>query len=264
MAISGLGLKITAPIVLISALAIALTAFLNLGKFQKTFTELEQSRLRFVVNDLRANLETGLALGLPLKGLANAQAVIDFEAKKDPAILSITVYDETGAVVFHTGQPLKETNVPKTWGWDTQEKRHWQLNEPGALVIGTALSSIIGAQSGGLALRYSRHAYDGVVQSVSGSLVMASFLAVCITALTAIFGINLLVTRTKEKMRHIENALEQTATGEQTGENPRHIHPGNRLIDGVILSSQQAMHDLTLSQDALRTSLNNEPRAPTE
>jgi hypothetical protein len=265
MAISGLGLKITTPIVLISGLAIALTAFLNLGKFQRTFTELEQSRLQFVVNDLRTNLETGLALGLPIKSLANAQAVIEFEAKKDPAILSISVYDETGTVVFHTGQTLVTATVPTTWkpAANGKGERHWQLNEPGALVVGTALSGIIGAQSGGLALRYSRQSYDNVVRSVSNALTFASILGVCTTALIAIFGINLLVGRTKNKLSRIENALDRAAQTPGTAD--KQTDPEMRtLVNNVIISSQKAMQDLTASQEKLRNTLRDASQVETK
>ena len=65
------------PIAIISAMAIGLTAFLNIGKFDRTLNDLEKSRLQMIVGDIKANLATGLNLGLPLKSLENAQALIE-------------------------------------------------------------------------------------------------------------------------------------------------------------------------------------------
>ena len=69
------------PIAIISAMAIGLTAFLNIGKFDRTLNDLEKSRLQMIVGDIKANLATGLNLGLPLKSLENAQALIDADRK---------------------------------------------------------------------------------------------------------------------------------------------------------------------------------------
>jgi hypothetical protein len=255
--------------VLISALAIGLTAFLNLGKFERTFSELESSRVRFAVSDLRANLETGLSLGLPLKSLANAQAMIEFETQKDPDIISISVYDETGATVFHTGQALGSETVPESWRLAANAKndRNWQLTESGSLVVGTALSSIIGSQAGGLALRYSRRAHDGMVDSVANTLKLASIVAVGAAASIAIFGINLLLARTNRKLKRIESFLEREhSEGLEAGD--RKSDPEtSALVDGVIDASRAAIQDLEDLEDPasvqqpLRTSDTGQPEA---
>jgi hypothetical protein len=261
MAISGLSIKITIPIVLISAMAIGLTAFLNHGKFERTFTELESSRIQFVVNDIRANLETGLGMGLPLNGLANAQAVIDFEARKDPSILSISVYDETGAVVFHTGRSMGGTTVPKSWKPITNAKseRDWQITEPDAFVVGTGLSGILGAQTGGLALRYSRQAHDGVVDSVAHALKLASIVGIVCTALIAILGIHLLVARTHRRLQGIEYSLAPAAMEGAEISARKATSEAVVLVAGVINSSRAAMQDLTAGKQTLRGTLDTKP-----
>ncbi len=257
--ISGLSVKITIPIVLISSLALGLTAFLNLGKFDRTLTELESSRTRFVVSDIHANLETGLGLGLPLKGLANAQEVIDFEARKDPSILSISIYDETGTVVFHTGQALGSATVPKSWNSPMHGKgtKHWQVSEGDEHVIGASLTSVIGAPVGGLALRYSQRAHNTIVGSVASALMQSSIIGIVATALIAVFGINFLVARTGKKLQRFEKMLESAApeTAVPTADADAMV-----LVSGVVNSSRAAMQELSAAQQSLNNALDGGPR----
>lgn len=259
MVISGLSIKITAPIVIISALAIGLTAFLNLGKFERTFSELERSRIRFVVSDLRANLETGLGLGLALKGLANAQAVIESEAKSDPSILSISLYDESGTVVFHTGERLPTSTIPAGWkSAATKETRDWQLLEDDALVVGTSLASVIGVDAGGMALRYSRAAHDSVVDSVAESLKMAAVLGTLLTALVAMLGISLILIQTNRKLTRIEQSLRDIGSGKPHSPVGTGGSEADALIDSVVTSTRAAMQDLAGTQKILTTRLGAE------
>jgi len=131
MAMSRLSMTITAPIVLIPALAIGLTVFLNVGKLDRTLGELEDSRLRFTVNVLRQNLETGLDLGLPVRGLGNAQAAIDFEALQDPDIVAIIVRDDKGRLTAHKAQQiLRQRMAPAAIPIETLARFTYLVNMP--------------------------------------------------------------------------------------------------------------------------------------
>jgi hypothetical protein len=186
MAMSRLSITITTPIVLISALAIGLTVFLNVGKLDRTLGELEQSRLHFTLNNLRENLETGLDLGLPVKGLGNAQAAIDREARQDPDIVSIAVLDAGGAVAFSTGRPA-DTDIVK---------------------LRTGMSNNLGVQVGAIELHYSRRAHDSFIAGISGQLLIAALAAVALSSLIAVLGIRLWVRRIRRTLRSIEATLD--------------------------------------------------------
>jgi hypothetical protein len=186
MAMSRLSVTITAPIVLISALAVALTVFLNVGKLDRTLGELEQSRLHFTLNNLRETLETGLDLGLPVRGLGNAQAAIDFEARQDPDIVSISVMDGSGAVAFSTGQPA---------GADVLKLR-------------TAMSNNLGVKVGAIELHYARRAHDRFIDGISGQLVLAAAAAIAVSSALALIGTRLWVRRIRRTLHSIETALD--------------------------------------------------------
>lgn len=252
--LSTLGVKITIPVIFIAVLAILLTAFLNHGKFERTTTELESARIRFVVNDIKANLETGLGLGLSLKSLANAQEVIDFEARKDASILSIAIYDETGAVVFHSGREFG-TTIPKTWQQAANERHehNWQIADADSLVVGTSLSGAIG-MAGGVALRYSRQAHNDVVESVAQSLKLASAAVIALTVLAALVGVNVLVRQTDSKLKRIEDLLDPAKLDSQEPLLNRDDSEAMALAADVLHSSRSALRDLSAGQQASQDS----------
>lgn len=224
MAMSRLSITITTPIVLISALAIGLTVFLNVGKLDRTLGELEQSRLHFTLNNLRENLETGLDLGLPVTGLGNAQAAIDAEARQDPDIVSISVLDDAGAVAFSTGSTA-DTDITR---------------------LRTGMSNNLGVQVGAIELHYSRRAHDGFISAVSRQLTMAALAAVVISSLIAVLGIRLWVRRIRRTLRSIEATLDSSQPPPRRPD--RHA---TALAERVNDSARNALQELERAERAI-------------
>ncbi|MES2259259.1 MAG: hypothetical protein V4724_12100 [Pseudomonadota bacterium] len=224
MAMSRLSITITAPIVLISVLAIGLTVFLNVGKLDRTLSELEESRLRFTINSLRENLETGLDLGLTVKGLGNAQAAIDFEARQDPDIVSITVRDEAGKIAFNTGRAAEKDSIK----------------------VATTMSNNLGVNVGAIELQYSRRSHDHFIAGISRQLTLAGLAATALSALLAVLGIRLWVRRIGRTLRSIEHTLDAAV--------PPVTHPDRHaaaLAEQVNLRSSKAMQELEQAKHAI-------------
>ena len=225
MAMSRLSVTITAPIILISVLAIALTVFLNIGKLDRTLSELEESRLRFTLNALRDNLETGLDLGLPVNGLGNAQAAIDFEAGQDRAIVAIIVRDPAGTPVSATGRP--------------PDRRDLRVASP--------LQNDLGVTAGTLELHYSRSGHDAFMAGITGQLVEAAVVATLVTAALAALGIRLWVRRIRRTLGTIEQAFDPDAPALQEPD-----RQAARLAQEVTETASQARRDLREAREALR------------
>jgi hypothetical protein len=225
MAMSRLSISITAPIVLVSALAVGLTVFLNVGKLDRTLGELEQSRLRFTLNNLRENLETGLDLGLPVKGLGNAQAAIDREARADPDIVSIAVLDDHGTVAFRTSRVVDG-------GSETVRLR-------------TGMSNNLGVTMGAIELAYSRRSHERFMAGISSQLRIAAIVAIIASSALTVLGIRLWVRRIRRTLSSIEHTLDQ-------GTPPQ--HPDRRaaaLAEQVNRSTQDALQELDRAERAI-------------
>lgn len=218
MAMSRLSISITAPMVLVSALAVGLTVFLNVGKLDRTLGELEQSRLRFTLNNLRENLETGLDLGLPVKGLGNAQAAIEREARADPDIVSIAVLDEHGTVAFRTSRALDASS-------ETVRLR-------------TGMSNNLGVTMGAIELAYSRRSHERFMAGITSQLRLAALVAVIASSALAILGIRLWVRRIRRTLNSIEHTLDQGTPP------PQPDRSAAALADQVNRSARDALQEL--------------------
>lgn len=184
MAMSRLSVTISVPIILIGALALGLNAYLSVGKLDRTLSELEQSRLHLILDDLRDNLETGLDLGLPLKGLGNAQAAIERQARQDGAIVGIRVLDAQGTPVFSTGDPAH------------------------GLALRAPLSSNLGVAMGAIELRYARQDQDLSIAAYASQLTRAAAWIAAAGALLALAAIRLWMRRITRTMDSIASTLD--------------------------------------------------------
>lgn len=226
MAMSRLSMTITAPIVLISALAIGLTVFLDIGKLDRTLAELEHSRLNFTLNNLRENLETGLDLGLPVKGLGNAQAAIDQEARRDADIVSIQVLDSQGRAVFNAGG-----------GGDLA-----------VTTLRTGLSNNLGVRVGAIELRYARRGHDNFIGAIGRQLMLAALGVGLATSLIAVAGIRLWVRRIQRTLDTIASTLEPADGAAAAAAAPRKPDTGAaELARQVNHSTRSALLELDLA-----------------
>lgn len=187
MAMSRLSVTISAPLILIGALAIGFNAYLSVGKLDRTLGELEQSRLHLILDDLRDNLETGLDLGLPIKGLGNAQAAIEREARQDSAIVGIRVLDTHGAPVFSTG--------------DTSH----------GAALRAPLSNNLGLAMGAIELRYTRQAGELSIAAYADQLTRAAAWIAAAGALLAVAAIRLWMRRIARTVDSIASTLDHQA-----------------------------------------------------
>jgi hypothetical protein len=188
MTIARLSLRLSAPIVLVCALGIGLTVFLNVGKFDRTLAEVEESRLRFSLNELRTTLETGLDLGLPVTGLGNAQLALDRELSTDRDIVSVSVIDPAGTVVFNSG------SAPASFAaLSTIAHNDWLLREEGSVTVGTKLTNNLGVASGAVVLRYATRARSRMVGAVSAKLSTMAAITVLLATLVLAGGIHLIL-----------------------------------------------------------------------
>lgn len=199
---SRLSIKLTSSIALISAMAIGLTAFLNIGKFDRTLNDLEKSRLQIVVGDIKANLETGLSFGLPLKSLENAQALIASQAKQDANILDILVHDENGAILFHSDPKPMSSAIPQSWK-SAAKAGGWFLEEEATLVAANKLTGGISQDLGGVAIRYSMVAHQDTVREVQEKLILASLLTIAMTVLLSYLGISVFTRKNRQQLGRV-------------------------------------------------------------
>jgi hypothetical protein len=219
MKLQTLALKIGGPVVLISALAIGLTVFLNVGKLDRTLSEVEQSRLHFILADLKDNLETGLDLGLAIGGLDNAQAAIDFETRANPDILAISVIDAQGAIVFHSGAPLKA----KFAALAAIKGKEWNGREPDAIISGIKLFNNFDLPAGAVVIRYSPRAHDEFVDIISRKIGLVGLAVVLASSFCLLIGVSVIGGRVGKTLRDMEHGLQGNTAAEVANPQAREL-----------------------------------------
>ena len=207
-------LKITAAITVLIAFVLGLAVLMNYAKFERAFSSLTESRLAFLVQDLRETLEFGLDLGLDPAAMANTASILAREAAKDPQILSILVFDDQGQVLHRHQrealiQPLRD--LPPGW-FETALRTHstatpWRASDPDTLIVGATLTNNFGRAVGGIALRYDRSFHDRELAQALAGLTQAAGLILLAAALIALVSVWLLFRSARRDLKRVGVAL---------------------------------------------------------
>jgi hypothetical protein len=242
MKLKNLSLKITLPVLAIVTLAIAFNGYLSYAKFQKHLTQVEMSRMRFSVDDIRANLEIGLRLGLPVKAIANAQEIITFAARKDSSIISVGVFDHTGEPLFTTGREGSVTSAPENWRASVIKKgKTLEIITPYSFLVLVPLQGITEDYSGAMAIQYSRDMHDKTMREVLEALVPKNSAAIILSILIGALGVHWLVSKALRKISVIERSLELTYTKNST--TPATDNAGE-IVQPIIAVARRAIQEI--------------------
>jgi hypothetical protein len=104
-------------IFLFVALVVALAGSMSAWRFaaDDELDRYREDRFRFSLSNVQSALESGLRLGFAASDLPGAQDLIDRVRARQPAILSIDVFDDDGRVLFTTDPAGLGATVPLAW-----------------------------------------------------------------------------------------------------------------------------------------------------
>ncbi len=180
-----LPLRLAILIALVLLAAVLITARLNYAKFVQVTESLDSSRYSFLAQDLKATLEAGLDLGLPLEQIRNAQEIVERQRARYPEILSIAVFDDDGQVIYNSGR----TRPDLLARLGDQEVVSAVLE--GDRIAATSLVNPFGAVVGGVEIRVSAQNAERRNETMLASLASAVLSAAAIG--TAAVGLIALV-----------------------------------------------------------------------
>lgn len=202
--------KIASVVTLIMVLVTGLTITLNFLKFEQTLRAVTISRLTYIAEDVVGRIQTGLDLGLDLASMTNVRRIIEDEAASDPEIVGIDVFDDRGRVLFSTGRPSGGTVEPDLLSaYADSEDGKFELPGSERIVVGARMTNNFGADVGGVALGYSRDAFDNRLEAVLRIMARSGALIIAVTAILGLGGAALVVGRTTRGIRRVREALQQ-------------------------------------------------------
>lgn len=186
-----LGAVIVVPVLLVAALAAALTAFLNYGKFAATLAEVETARFALVARGVKTSLEASLGLGLSLPGLSNVPAILEHERAVVAEARTVVVFSADGTVLFAAGEEPGLRRVPAEW----LGKADWTAQSDTWRAVGTPLFDAFGDMAGGVGVLHPREPRDRLLAEVAGRLAIAAALAAATTGGVALLCLPVLLGR---------------------------------------------------------------------
>lgn len=211
-----MSIKITATIITLIALVIGLAVLMNYAKFENTFNGLTESRLGFLVQDLRDTLEFGLDLGLDPAAMTNTVAILTREAAQDPHILSILVFDDESHILHRYQSDLLKDHplAAPAPAWleavlHTTAKTPRHTRDLQTLMVGVPLTNNFGLTVGGLILRYDRSFHDQELENTLSDLIHAALLILVAVSLITLASVWWLFRDTRRELRQVGAALEQ-------------------------------------------------------
>jgi len=208
--------RIALTIIVVFVHAMALTALLNLHKFDQLLTQVLRDRLAFTVEDLRSNLETRLNLGLPLETMRHVQGTLEQRRLDDPNILSIEVFDPEGQVLFGTDRSFIGDLISPRWletyrvlaattgATSADGRRTFVVHDQDALVVGTSITSNLGDTAGGIAIRYARAAIDRTVASTRREMVIQAAAITAAVGFVIVLGVFAVMADIRRRLTRIE------------------------------------------------------------
>jgi sensor histidine kinase regulating citrate/malate metabolism len=183
-----LWVRLGVPISLIIALAIGLITFLNYYNYEKTYKQLNVSRITVVARDLRQAIETGLNVGLAPRN--NTQLGKDLEIARDhtEGLRFAVVIDENGNRLVEVGETTTEQDWSKRLASVANESQ-WLGEGARTYQIGMPYRNSFGVRVGAVVLGYDKGSIDRAASAMWRTLLGDWLKAVAVLSCLAFAGI---------------------------------------------------------------------------
>jgi len=204
-----LRLKIGGAIVGVVVLALLVTTTLSYLVYERTLSGLLVSRFALVANELRAEIEASLDLGLPLGELDNVQQLLAKRRSTDDQIVGITIFDGKGAIVFDTDRRSTGTRVAAGWlgGPEVAAIQAQAARTVEPFTVGTPLVNSFGKLTGGIIIRYSSDYLHAKLDSMLLRLGEVMGLVLALSACVALAGVLVLTERLAYVYTRLETSV---------------------------------------------------------
>ena len=193
------------------AVTMALMVLLNQHKFADILRGLDDSRVSVVTLDTSRRLRQAVDLGLPLKNIAESKAMVDTLVADYPELQSVSIFDSRGELLVHGGDGLNGDvlQAPQNWtdGNQAAEGQVWRTEGPESFVVGAPVINNFGKLEGGVAVRYSKERFTGIVDDLTMELLESAALIFVASGLLAVLGTAAALWRLTRVSRYLRQSV---------------------------------------------------------
>lgn len=193
---------------LIIALSIGFISFLNYFNYQKTYRQLNVSRVMVIGGDLRQAVEAGLNFGLAPRNNTQLDAALSVAKDSTDALDFVVLADEAGQFIGGAG------NAPKVHDWRARiagigREMFWQGEDPDTYQVGLPYRNSFGITVGAVVLGYNKSAIDRATASMRLTLLLDWLAATALFSVAALFGVRLLTRRLESELNQVKYVFDQ-------------------------------------------------------
>lgn len=214
----GMTPMIIGGLLLVSLLAMGLTIFINLHKFEAAFDKTVNDRFYFLLEDARDTIEGEMRLGQAIEKLTNAQAALDQAISVDPYILSIEVFNNDARTLYSTDNSFLFDVVPQSWedAWRKSDENRWELIEDDTVTLGVGLQDLLGQPTGSLVVRYSTELQETTFAEIKSQLIEMAFVLWAGSVLMMLLLLLYLTKPLKVYFKNLEAAITSFIDADQS------------------------------------------------
>ena len=140
-----------------------------------------------------------------------------------PEFQSVSIFDAGGRLLVHGGDELNGggSQAPRAWNAGNREAAGdvWRIEDPESFVVGAPVINNFGKLEGGVAVRYSKARFNGIVEGLTTELVEAAALIFFASGLLAVLGTAAALWKLTRTARYLRRSVESLLKPE-SGETP--------------------------------------------
>jgi sensor histidine kinase regulating citrate/malate metabolism len=208
-----LWVRLGVPISLIIALAIGLISFLNYYNYEKTYRQLNVSRITVVARDLRQAIEAGLNVGLSPSNNTQLDTALAIAKDHTEGLRFAAVVDEKANRTVEVGEAAPGQDWLK-WLQTIGNELSWVGEGRDTYQVGLPFRNSFGVMVGAVIVGYDKVAIDRANAAMRFTLFFDWLWAVVVLTTLTLLGVRLVTRVLESELTQIESALDQTGIGE--------------------------------------------------
>jgi sensor histidine kinase regulating citrate/malate metabolism len=212
-----LWVRLAVPISLIIALAISLITFLNYYNYEKTYRQLNVSRITVVARDLRQAIEVGLNVGLAPRNNTELDKGLALAKEHTEGLRFAAVIDDQGKRLVEVGQAAPGQ------GWLSRlagigDASSWLGEDSNTYQVGLPYRNSFGVTVGAVVVGYDKAAIDRATAAMRLNLLGDWAVAVTLLTILTLFGVRLVTRPLESELSVAEAALANSLASERISE----------------------------------------------
>ena len=209
LANSPLWVRLGIPISLVIALAIGLISFLNYYVYEKTYKDLNVSRVTVVARDLRQAIEGGLNVGLAPSSSPLLDDALVVARDHTEGLRFAVIIDEAVRRLVTVGRTAESQD------WSTRlQAGDWIGEDADTYQVGLPYKNSFGVVVGAVILGYDKAAVEVATSTMRASLLMDWLRAVTATSLLTLLGVRWLARDLERELNDAGQALDLALSAE--------------------------------------------------